>query len=71
VKPLPTPPELAREFLAAHRGLDAWEVPFIAWCGARGLTVDQAHAVKVAVLRERVFGAVERGGAGARRRRRG
>jgi hypothetical protein len=71
VRPLATEQlrELAREFLAANGAREPWTELLTSWARDRGLTDDQAHDLKVAVLRERVFHSVERGAAGAKRRR--
>lgn len=62
------PADLAAVFLReTARSREPWPELFASWAKARSLTEAEARAVKVAVLRRRVFGAVARGAARAKR----
>jgi len=55
------PAALAAAFLANSAGdRRPWPALFTTWAAERSLSASVAHAVRVAIIRERVFGAVER-----------
>jgi hypothetical protein len=64
-----TPAELAAAFLS-DVGCDPrpWRETFQTWAAARDLTALEQYEVRVAILRTRVFGAVERSASNARSR---
>jgi hypothetical protein len=67
VRVTPGPDELAREFLDDIAGrAEPWPALALAWACRRGLTVLELKALQRQIIRQRVFGAVERH---ARRRR--
>lgn len=58
---------LAAEFMADSAGrAEPWPALFASWAAERGLSEDLAALVKVAILRTRCFGAMQRGAARAR-----
>lgn len=69
------PGELGPRFVRQRAEVGAaatapWSETFPAWAAERGLSGDQAHAVRVAVLRVRAFNASAEGAARAARRKR-
>ena len=55
--------QVAAAFLAQVKGGASWPAQFTAWAACQGLTDAEARAVRVVILRARVFGALTRGAA--------